>query len=44
MVSGYTDYLSDLQIIQAQLKPAGINLTIDQPARGRTTTRFWTAR
>jgi peptide/nickel transport system substrate-binding protein len=32
MVSGYTDYLSDLQIIQAQLKPAGINLTIDQPA------------
>jgi peptide/nickel transport system substrate-binding protein len=32
MVSGYTDYLSDLQIIQAQLKPAGINLAIDQPA------------
>ncbi len=32
MVSGYTDYLSDLQIIQSQLKPAGINLTIDQPA------------
>jgi peptide/nickel transport system substrate-binding protein len=32
MVSGYTDYLSDLQIVQAQLKPAGINLTIDQPA------------
>jgi peptide/nickel transport system substrate-binding protein len=32
MVSGYTDYLSDLQIIQAELKPAGINLTIDQPA------------
>jgi peptide/nickel transport system substrate-binding protein len=32
MVSGYTDYLSDLQIIQAELKPAGIILTIDQPA------------
>jgi peptide/nickel transport system substrate-binding protein len=32
MVSGYTDYLSDLQIIQSELKPAGINLTIDQPA------------
>jgi peptide/nickel transport system substrate-binding protein len=32
MVSGYTDYLSDLQIIQAELKPAGINLTIDQPS------------
>jgi peptide/nickel transport system substrate-binding protein len=32
MVSGYTDYLSDLQIIQAQLKPAGISLTIDQPS------------
>jgi peptide/nickel transport system substrate-binding protein len=32
MVNGYTDYLSDLQIIQAELKPAGINLTIDQPS------------
>lgn len=32
MVSGYTDYLSDLQIVQAELKPAGINLTIDQPS------------
>jgi peptide/nickel transport system substrate-binding protein len=32
MVSGYTDYLSDLQIIQSELKPAGINLTIAQPA------------
>jgi peptide/nickel transport system substrate-binding protein len=32
MVSGYTDYLSDLQIIQAELKPAGINLSIDQPS------------
>jgi peptide/nickel transport system substrate-binding protein len=31
MVSGYTDYLSDLQIIQQELKPAGINLTIAQP-------------
>jgi peptide/nickel transport system substrate-binding protein len=31
MVSGYTDYLSDLQIIQQELKPAGINLTINQP-------------
>ena len=26
MVAGYTDYLSDLQIIQQELKPAGINL------------------
>jgi len=32
MVSGYTDYLSDLEIIQSELKPAGINLTIAQPA------------
>jgi peptide/nickel transport system substrate-binding protein len=32
MVSGYTDYLSDLQIIQSELRPAGINLTIAQPA------------
>jgi peptide/nickel transport system substrate-binding protein len=32
MVSGYTDYLSDLQIMVQELKPAGINLTIDQPA------------
>lgn len=32
MVAGYTDYLSALQIIQQQLKPAGINLTIDQEA------------
>jgi peptide/nickel transport system substrate-binding protein len=32
MVSGYTDYLSDLQIIQSELKPAGINLTIAQPS------------
>jgi peptide/nickel transport system substrate-binding protein len=32
MVSGYTDYLSVLQIIQSELKPAGINLTIAQPA------------
>jgi peptide/nickel transport system substrate-binding protein len=32
MVAGYTDYLSDLQIIQQELKPAGINLTIDQEA------------
>jgi peptide/nickel transport system substrate-binding protein len=31
-VSGYTDYLSVLQIIQSELKPAGINLTIAQPA------------
>jgi peptide/nickel transport system substrate-binding protein len=32
MVNGYTDYLSDLQIMVQELKPAGINLTIDQPA------------
>ena len=32
MVSGYTDYLSVLQIVQSELKPAGINLTIAQPA------------
>ena len=32
MVAGYTDYLSDLQIIQQELEPAGINLTIDQEA------------
>ncbi len=32
MVAGYTDYLSALQIIQQELKPAGINLTIDQEA------------
>jgi peptide/nickel transport system substrate-binding protein len=32
MVAGYTDYLSVLQIIQQELKPAGINLTIDQEA------------
>jgi peptide/nickel transport system substrate-binding protein len=32
MVSGYTDYLSDLQIMQQELKPAGINLVIDQEA------------
>jgi peptide/nickel transport system substrate-binding protein len=32
MVSGYTDYLSDLEIIQSELKAAGINLTIAQPA------------
>jgi peptide/nickel transport system substrate-binding protein len=32
MVAGYTDYLSDLQIIQQELKPAGISLTIDQEA------------
>jgi peptide/nickel transport system substrate-binding protein len=31
MVAGYTDYLSDLQIIQQELKAADINLTIDQP-------------
>jgi peptide/nickel transport system substrate-binding protein len=31
MVSGYTDYLSDLQIIQQELKAADINLTINQP-------------
>ena len=30
MVSGYTDFLSILQIAQSELKPAGINLTIDQ--------------
>jgi len=28
MVAGYTDYLSDLQIMQQELKPAGINLVI----------------
>lgn len=32
MVAGYTDYLSDLQIMQQELKPVGINLTIDQEA------------
>ena len=32
MVNGYTYYLSDLQIMVQELKPAGINLTIDQPA------------
>jgi len=32
MVAGYTDYLSDLQIMQQELKPAGINLSIDQEA------------
>ena len=32
MVAGYTDYLSDLQIMQQELKPAGINLVIDQEA------------
>lgn len=32
MVAGYTDYLSDLQIMQQELKPAGIDLTIDQEA------------
>jgi peptide/nickel transport system substrate-binding protein len=32
MVNGYTDYLSDLQIMVQELKPAGINLTIAQPA------------
>jgi peptide/nickel transport system substrate-binding protein len=32
MVAGYTDYLSILQIMQQELKPAGINLTIDQEA------------
>lgn len=32
MVSGYTDYLSILQILQQELKPAGIDLTIDQEA------------
>jgi peptide/nickel transport system substrate-binding protein len=32
MVAGYTDYLSALQIMQQQLKPAGINITIDQEA------------
>jgi peptide/nickel transport system substrate-binding protein len=29
VVAGYTDYISDLQIIQSELKPAGINLSID---------------
>ena len=38
MVNGYTDYLSDLQIVQAELKPAGINLTIDQPSYSAFTT------
>ena len=37
MVSGYTDYLSDLQIMVQELKPAGINLTIDQPAYAQFT-------
>jgi peptide/nickel transport system substrate-binding protein len=32
MVAGYTDYLSDLQIIQQELRPVGINLSIDQEA------------
>ncbi|HZR48401.1 MAG TPA: ABC transporter substrate-binding protein [Streptosporangiaceae bacterium] len=32
VVTGYTDYISDLQIIQSELKPAGINLTIDSEA------------
>jgi peptide/nickel transport system substrate-binding protein len=32
MVAGYTDYLSALQIIQQELKPAGINLVIAQEA------------
>jgi peptide/nickel transport system substrate-binding protein len=32
MVAGYTDYLSALQIIQQELKPAGINLVISQEA------------
>ena len=32
MVAGYTDYLSVLQIIQQELKAAGINLSIDQEA------------
>lgn len=32
MVAGYTDYLSVLQIVQQELKPAGINLSIDQEA------------
>jgi peptide/nickel transport system substrate-binding protein len=32
MVAGYTDYLSALQIMQQELKPAGINLVIDQEA------------
>ncbi len=32
MVAGYTDYLSDLQIMQQELKAAGIDLTIDQEA------------
>ena len=32
MVAGYTDYLSVLQVMQQELKPAGINLSIDQEA------------
>jgi peptide/nickel transport system substrate-binding protein len=32
MVAGYTDYLSVLQIMQQELKPVGINLSIDQEA------------
>jgi peptide/nickel transport system substrate-binding protein len=32
MVAGYTDYLSDLQIMQQELKPVGINLIIAQEA------------
>ncbi len=32
MVAGYTDYLSALQIVQQELKPAGINLVIAQEA------------
>ena len=32
VVTGYTDYISDLQIIQSELAPAGINLTIDSEA------------
>jgi peptide/nickel transport system substrate-binding protein len=32
VVTGYTDYISDLQIIQSELKPAGISLTIDSEA------------
>jgi peptide/nickel transport system substrate-binding protein len=29
VIAGYTDYVSDLQIIKQELAPAGINLTID---------------
>src|ERR1700734_749480 len=32
VVTGYTDYISDLQIIQSELAPAGIKLTIDSEA------------